>query len=123
LRHITESLALNREIGDLRGVAACVAALAGLAMTEGQPALAARLSGSAAVLLERAGATALHPTDRRHHARSLVTARAALGADDFAASTAEGRVLSLDAAVALALTALDAAAGAGTGLNEPQRVL
>jgi non-specific serine/threonine protein kinase len=100
LRHISESLDLNREIEDLRGVAACVAALAGLAITQGQPALAARLSGSAAALLERAGATALHPTDRPHHVRTLASARAALGDAVFEAMLAEGRALPLPDAIA-----------------------
>jgi tetratricopeptide (TPR) repeat protein len=44
-RHMTASLTLNRDGGSLRGVASCLAALAGLAVTQGQPALAARLSG------------------------------------------------------------------------------
>ena len=111
LRHISESLALNQEIHDSRGVAACVAALAGLAVTEGEPALAARLSGLAAVLLERAGATALHPTDRPHHEHTLAAARAALGADLFAAAREEGRALTIDAALALVSTRLGQTVG------------
>src|SRR5262249_2185752 len=63
LRHMTESIAINREIDDLRGVAAGLSALAGLAVAQGEPALATRLSGAAAATLERTGATALHPRD------------------------------------------------------------
>ena len=111
LRHISESLVLNQAIHDLRGVAACVAALATLAVTQGQSALAARLSGLTAVLLKQAGATAVHPTDRPHHEHAVAAARAALGADAFTASWTEGDALTVDAALALTSACLVEAVG------------
>jgi tetratricopeptide (TPR) repeat protein len=114
LQHMTENVAINREIDDLRGVAAGLAALAGLAIAQGQPALATRLSAAAATTLKRTGATALHPRDRVFHERALATERAALEEDDFERIWAEGCALSLDAALALARSSLRQAAGVRT---------
>jgi non-specific serine/threonine protein kinase len=110
LQHMTESVTINQEIDDLRGVAAALAALAGLAVAQGQPALAAQLSGAAAATLERTGAAALHPRDRAVHERTFAAERAALDAATFDAMHAEGRVLSVDAALTLASTCLGWAA-------------
>ncbi len=101
-RHISSSLDTNRAIGDLRGVAGCLAALAGLAVALNQPELAARLAGATATAIEHAGAATLNPGDRFLYERTLEAIRAALGADRFAAGEAAGRPLTVDAAVALA---------------------
>jgi predicted ATPase/transcriptional regulator with XRE-family HTH domain len=113
-QHILESLTINREIDDLRGIAGCLAALAGLAIARVEPASAAQLSGAMEAMLERAGASALHPRDRFFHERTLAAQRDALGDEAAAALRAEGRAMDLEAAVALARPGRDQVTGVGT---------
>jgi len=97
-----EGLALAREIGardllaiGLREISATVSAL-------GAPLQAARLGGAAEKLREALGQP-LTPAERGDHDRAVAATRAALGEAAFAAAWAEGRVLPLEEAVALAL--------------------
>jgi predicted ATPase len=100
--HFVESLALAREVGGGRMLVRALDGVAGLAHRRGRPASAARLLGAAGALRASLGSM-----------RSLLplfvdgdlpdTVRRALGEDAFAAAYEEGRALSLDAAVALAL--------------------
>jgi hypothetical protein len=59
----------------LRRITGCLAALAGLAITQGQ--LAAQLSEAMATVLERAYTTALHRGDQSIRERTLVAGRSA----------------------------------------------
>ena len=102
-RLFAESLALNRRTGEARGVAACLVACAGLAGRRGHHEPAARLLGATAVLLDATGASALLQSDRPHHERVLAATRTALGEEALAHAWSDGRAITLDAAVALAL--------------------
>jgi len=97
-----ESLALERAIGSKPGIARSLAGLAGVAGARGQPQRAARLFGTVAALLETIGAD-LEPADRVDYHRNVVSARAMLNAEAFAAAWAAGRALTLEQAVIEAL--------------------
>ena len=97
-----ESLCLYWEMGRRDATASAVQALAGLAATGGWAERAARLYGAAASARECSGG-ALEPHFQALVDRSITALRARLGDDRFAVVWDEGRALSLDAAVALAL--------------------
>jgi hypothetical protein len=84
-------------------MAATVAALAGLLAAQQRAAAAARLCGAAAIVLERIGVSRLLYFDQERWESTHLALRASLGEEAFADAWAEGRALSLDAAVALAL--------------------
>jgi adenylate cyclase len=98
---LRESLALNREVGDQVAVAYCLEDYAGLAAARARYVRALRLAGAAAALRAELGAP-LPTAEQASLDGLLAPARAALGP---AAETAfsEGRGLSSDDAVALAL--------------------
>ena len=73
-----------------------------MAAGQRQPERAARLFGAAEGLREVMGAP-LPPADRAGRDRSVAAVRSALGEEAFAAAWAEGRAMSLEAAVAFAL--------------------
>ncbi len=95
-----ESLALFRRLGNRRGIAECLAGLAGLGAAQGRARWSATLLSAAEANL-RAGGGAWWPADRveiEHH-RELI--RAALGTE-FAAAWDRGQTLTLDQALHLA---------------------
>ncbi len=98
-----ESLLLFRELGERRGIAYTLEALAALAAAEGTPRRAARLWGAAEQLREEIG-SALPPNNLKEREQQVAASRAAL-ADDIAFDAAweEGRALTLDQAMDLAL--------------------
>jgi predicted ATPase/DNA-binding CsgD family transcriptional regulator len=98
----TESLALYEQTGSKPDIAPCLEGLARVAGAQGEPARAARLCGAAEVLREAIGAP-VQPPARAAHERTLSAIRAGLGEDGFSVARAEGRVMSLDQAVAYAL--------------------
>ena len=100
--HLTESLALRRELGERLGIAECLEGLATVAAGTGQPERAARLLGAAEALREAIGAP-LPPVDRPDHDDDDSATRAALGEAAFAAAWAAGRALTVEQAVAEAL--------------------
>lgn len=100
-----ESLAMRRELGDKSGIGHCLAGLAGLAAAQAQPERAGRLLGASAALLETIGAL-LSPGDRAIYETSLTSARAALGEERFEAAVAVGRAMTLEQAMAYALSSL-----------------
>jgi tetratricopeptide (TPR) repeat protein len=110
LRHFITSLAVNQRLGDMRGTFGVLAALVGLAATREHAAIAAQLSGALAIVLEQAGAPTLNPRDRALYERALALVRDVLGADGFAAECEAGRALSLETALAHALSSLQPAA-------------
>jgi tetratricopeptide (TPR) repeat protein len=100
-----ESLELRRQEEDKRGVALCLARLAGVAVGQGQLERAARLLGATEALLEACSARMDDPLERIDYDRNVAAARAKLGAEAFAAAWAAGRAMSLEQAIAYALAA------------------
>jgi non-specific serine/threonine protein kinase len=81
--------------------------MAWLAAAQGQPERAARLGGAIEALREALSA-ALHPVLYGGHDRAVQYIRQALGEEACTAAWAQGRLLPLDEAVALALASTDA---------------
>ena len=99
---VREGLRLIREIGarDVMGEALWSTALVAAALGQLEP--AGRLAGAAETLRELLG-TSVPPGEQADHEALLLAMRVALGEDLFAAAWAEGRALSADEAVDLAL--------------------
>ena len=85
-----ESLAMFRKLGHQRGIAECLAGLAGLAANQGQPQRGGRLLGAAAAMLSALGG-AWWAADRVEYERHLAAIRAALTKEAFAVVWAEAR--------------------------------
>jgi DNA-binding NarL/FixJ family response regulator len=100
--YFTRSLHLNQEIGEEAGIAFVLDRFAEAAVAQAQPRRALRLAGAAATLRARVEAELPPAAQVRLDAR-LEPARMLLS-EDAAAAFAEGEALSLDAAVAEALT-------------------
>jgi len=98
----TESLTMRREVGDKWGIAACLTGFAGVAWAHAQSEQAARLLGATAALLETIGGYS-DAIDRALYDRTVAAVRTTFGENQFAASWSEGRELSLEQAIALAL--------------------
>jgi tetratricopeptide (TPR) repeat protein len=101
-----ESLNLFRDLGDKKGIAECLMGLAGVICAQGQLQRAARLFGAAEALREAVGAV-LWPANRIEYDRNVAALSAQISEDALAAAWAEGRALSLEQAVALALSVSD----------------
>jgi hypothetical protein len=97
-----ESLSLFRDAGDRRGLAECLAGLAGVAAVAVQPVRAAQLFGASEALLEAIGAR-LSASNLDDYERNLTHARKSLDAPAFAAAWSAGRAMSLEQAIASAL--------------------
>jgi non-specific serine/threonine protein kinase len=97
-----ESLTLHRDLGHKHGIADGLERLAGAACGQGQWERAARLFGAAEALREAIDVPR-PPADRPDLERSLVALRAGLDERALAAAWAEGRALTLEQAVAVAL--------------------
>ena len=110
---LVEGLTLLRELGShwqtaeaLEGIAAAVAMRAQRTSAPRAGSLwAARLFGAADGLRETAGAPPF-PPDRTRNQRSLAVARSQVDDTSFAAAWAEGRAMTLEQAIAEALTAV-----------------
>ena len=102
--NIAESLQVRYELQDAHGSAWSLEGLAELATVRGEPERAARLWGAAEALREAIGLPG-PADDRVRYERSLAAARAQTSPDRFTAAWAEGRGMSLDAAVTYALGA------------------
>jgi DNA-binding NarL/FixJ family response regulator len=97
------SIALRQDIGDHFGIAECLEALAEVASRRGDGVRAARLLGASAVIFEAVGQ--VQPTaDRVARDRLQVIARQSLGREAFNRAYNAGRELSLELAVAEAMT-------------------
>jgi predicted ATPase/class 3 adenylate cyclase len=97
-----ESLRTFRQIGERIGIASSLERLAVTAEAQEQNTRSARLLGSAERLREDMGASLL-PPDQPTHDRSSAAVRAALGEKAFAATLTEGRSMTLEQAIELAL--------------------
>lgn len=105
---LQESLAIRRGLGDQRGYLFSLGALASLALAVGAHRQAASLWGAAERLSEEIGVP-LPPGERSSYEAQVVAARTAIGDEAaFDVAWAEGRALTLDQAIALALEAPDA---------------
>jgi non-specific serine/threonine protein kinase len=97
-----EGLTLLRGLGDTWGIPDGLGVLAGAAGALQQPARAARLFGAIESLLNITGGQ-LEPSVRAEYDRNLAVARVQLDEATFAAAWAEGRMFSLEQAMAYAL--------------------
>ncbi len=98
-----ESLKLNFAVGDRRAVAACLVGLAGLAVVQGHTVQAAQLLGIAERLLN-AIAAHLFLVDQREYEHHLKSVRGQLDTSTFDQAWAEGQSMTIEQAVAFALT-------------------
>jgi predicted ATPase len=100
---LREVLGLQQQHG-LKGlIAGSLERFAGLALRQGQPARAARLFGAAEALRAALGAP-LPPSERADYDRGVATARAQLGEVTLAAAWTEGAAMTLEQAIANALS-------------------
>ncbi len=100
-----ESLVTYRVLGDRWALAYLFEDVGCLAALRGYPARALRLAGAASVLREEIGAP-LSAAERTKLEEGLAPARQALGEEEAAAAQAEGRGLTPEAAIELALADL-----------------
>jgi len=103
---MAESLSTAHAIGNKRNVPPGLISFASFALAAGQPEAAAVLLAASEKLLAEQG-TVLVYADRSEYEETARDVRAALDPSAFAAATASGRELSLDAAVAKALELAD----------------
>ena len=96
-----ESLAMFRRLGNRRGIAECLAGLAGLKARQGQVAWGTTLLSAAEWLLKITGG-AWWPADRVEVERNRAMMKSALGAEDFAKAWETGGAMDLDQAIAFA---------------------
>jgi tetratricopeptide (TPR) repeat protein len=101
-----QSLASRSELGDRRGMADCLAGLAGCAGKIGRTERSARPCGAAAALRTGIGAWIIPQMQALEDGISI-SIRAAMGGEAFAAAFAAGAALSPDDAVAEALARSD----------------
>lgn len=99
---LKESLSLNQEILDKRGISACLAGFAALSAGRGHFIRAARLLGAVEATLKALN-TNLLPTDHLEYIKHITLVRSEMDETAFAVATAEGRVMTLDQAVTYAL--------------------
>jgi serine/threonine-protein kinase PknK len=97
-----ESLEMNQQVRDLRGVCACMAGFAAIAAARGDCEQAAVLAGSVEAQLASLG-VGLIVMDRMEFDRTLGHLQAALPEEKLAKLRAKGRALSLEQAIELAL--------------------
>ncbi len=101
---LADSLALKREMGDQWGVAYSLEGMAGVALAQNDFGGTACLLGIAAWVREDLGRP-LQSADQDQSDRRAEAARAALGADAFAAAWEAGRAMTVEEAVDYALSA------------------
>jgi predicted ATPase/DNA-binding SARP family transcriptional activator len=97
-----ESLGLMQSTGSQWYMALALVGMAGATLGQGQTERAARLLGAGEALVEAIGGR-IPPIDRRFYERTVAATWAALDEAAFAAALAEGRAMTLEAALAYAL--------------------
>ena len=98
-----ESLAQFCEIGEKRPIASCLVGLAGVARGQGQSDQAVRLCGAVEALLE-SSCIHLASADQIEYDRTLAATRIHLDEVTFAAAWTEGRAMTVEQAIAEALS-------------------
>ena len=91
-----------RDLGAMDDLSHGLVAIADLAAVQGQAARAARLFGAAGALRDGAGFQS-SPQLQSNLGRCIAEIRSQMGEDAFAAAWAEGRAMSMDQAIALAM--------------------
>ena len=97
-----ESLVLNQKVGDPRGVLACIAGFAAIAVARGKFEYAARLMATVENQLASIG-TRLLQLDKFEYERNLVFLREHLDKKSLAKFLAQGKAMTLEQAIASAL--------------------
>ncbi len=115
--HLGESLTVRIDVGDRGGIAWCLEKLAEAASLQGQFQQAAQLFGAAAALRAPIKSV-IDPADQPDHEQSLAVLRARLGEESFVAAWAEGSAMTVEQAVAVALSEPDTAAPLATSLPD-----
>ncbi|MFQ5654645.1 MAG: tetratricopeptide repeat protein [Planctomycetota bacterium] len=105
-----ESLAIRREIEDLLGISKSLNSFSMLMAAQGRARQAAVLLAAAVRLREEINVP-ISPPQQRDIDTEMAASRAALGEKDFEAAWAEGRALSMEEAIGLALEELGPADG------------
>jgi predicted ATPase/class 3 adenylate cyclase len=101
-RCFSESLSLFQEQGDRKGVAECLAGLAGVLTVRGKAKQAAALFGAAEAVREALGVV-LWPANQIAHDQNVAAARTQMGEDTFDHAWVEGKAMSTEDAVKVAL--------------------
>lgn len=114
-----EALVLRRDLTHKVGVAVCLEGLAGVALECGAPERAAALLGAAEVIRAACNAP-VKPGDREQQERYAAQVYQHLPADRAVRNWAEGRALSYDQAIELALVPVGPAGGSEPDLFEPK---
>ena len=96
-----KSLAMFRRLGNRRGIAECLAGLAGLKAQQGKTEWGATLLSAAESLLKATGG-AWWPADRVEVERNREMMKSALSADEFAKAWKTGAAMNMDQAIAFA---------------------
>jgi non-specific serine/threonine protein kinase len=99
----TEGLLIGNDMGNTHLSAWCLLGVAGVAASERQPELSARLLGAAQVMLQSVGGS-LDPVDRAEYELNMAAARAQLGQEDFEKAWAEGQAMTAEQMVNYAQT-------------------
>jgi predicted ATPase/DNA-binding SARP family transcriptional activator len=102
-RIFEESLLLNQAVNHTQGIAQCFAALAGAAAMQGDIVRAARLMGATEAVVE-AIAIPMYRNDQNEFDLNMVDVRAQLGDEQIRAAWSEGQSMSLEEAIAYAMT-------------------
>jgi hypothetical protein len=98
LARCQESLALNLDVGDRRGIVACLAGLAAVSTARGESMHALQLFGAVAALLESSH-TQLLALDADLYERNVAALRAQLDQATFAAAWGAGWAMTLEQAI------------------------
>lgn len=99
---LVENISINRDLGDRNGLAFSLELAAQLAAAQGHPQKAFQLAGAASALRSTIGAP-LSPSEQERLDRTLLAAAHGVSSEDRSTWIAEGRSLSLDAALQAAL--------------------
>jgi predicted ATPase/DNA-binding SARP family transcriptional activator len=100
---LDESISLSRDLADATGMTSCLAGFAALNAARGAAESAARLLGAGEALRAELRYP-LEPVELRLHEQTVAALRRELGEERLAPLQAEGRRMTLDAAVELALS-------------------
>jgi predicted ATPase/DNA-binding CsgD family transcriptional regulator len=102
--HFLESLTICQQMDDIWGVAISLEGIAGALGQQGEPIRAARLLGAGEALRESLNVP-LQADDQAYYDHAVAAVQAQLGEAAFAAAWLEGRMMTVEAAVAMALKA------------------
>ncbi len=98
----TDGLRLWQEVGDRRHTAECLEGLAGVELGFCKAELSAKLMGTAEIIREETSSP-LPPVDRANYELDVAALRSQLGESNFTTAWAEGRAMTVDQAIELAL--------------------